>query len=218
MTMRTNESNEERALRDPMLTALLQDTFADDPALDEAPGRTEMIMRRLLAADARPKPSPWRLWGWATGAAAATAAAVLLVVTLLHTPTTNLPIATNPDTPSAPPRQSVSAPTPRYEPPALVRVPQERPHENWNPHATPAPGTVEPHRAPQPAPPAPTTPVVSTTVASALYTTGEAAHAAGDFETAYDAYSASYEAAPNPQTLLAASEALLHMGDEDGGS
>lgn len=224
MTMRTNESKGERELRDPMLTALLQDAYSDDPALAEAPGRTEMIMRRLLAAGVQPKPSPWRVWGWAVGFAATAAVVLVFAMVLLHAPKPQQwANNNNPPQPVAPRHQP--APAPHDERPQLAKeptfnAPRERGHDAWNPRATVNTFGAEP-RAPRPAPEPrrqPSPPITSTVVASALYTTGETAHAAGDFATAYEAYSASYEAAPNPQTLLAASDALLRMDGEDGGS
>lgn len=210
MKMLRTDTNLHNELRDPQLTALLRETFANDPALEDAPGRAERIMRRLLASGVRPAPAPWRIWAWASGFAATAAVTALLVLVVLHAP---------------PPQHSVTKPAPiavlpvQPVPPAVIPEHNNGPRERLH---TPRPPRSNPVMARNPQPPthlaAPEPNNGTVTVASALYTAGATAHAAGDFATAYDAYSASYEASPNPETLLAASDALLHMDAEDNGS
>ncbi|HOF87610.1 MAG TPA: hypothetical protein PLZ36_05830 [Armatimonadota bacterium] len=207
----------EQELRDPTLAALLKDAFAEDPALEEAPGRTERIMRRVLTTGVRPAPAPWLAWGWATGLAAAAAAVVLLLLGPLNGPKTDV-VHTDPSAP-APQEQAAPQQAPLLVekitgPRATVTAPVEQPRRAWHqpeaPTAPPAAGTPDPASAAPDASP--------TVVAAALYTAGSAAQTVGDYETAYEAYSASYEALPNPETLLAASDALLLMARDTAGS
>lgn len=219
-------------LRDPLLSALLQEAYADDPAEEDAPGRTERIMRRLLSAGVRPKPSPWFIWSWSAGLAAAAALIVVLMFGLLRAPKDT--IADNDHKQPAPQvtheQNAPNAPHLPPKPELAIVPPREQPRSNWHPRAPEQPmppRNMQEHViAKHPAiadvtdsPFKPVEPATSpTTVAAALYTTGTAAHAIGDYETAYEAYSASYETEPNPQTLLAASDALLHLDAEDAGS
>jgi outer membrane biosynthesis protein TonB len=215
---RTETSHDE--LRDPLLSALLRDAYAEDPALEEAPGRTERIMRHVLAGGVRPVRSPWIAWGWATGMAAAAAVVVVLTLTMLQGPKPprlvenhNVPAPT-PQVVPAPPESPDVTPAP-LPPRELVNVPQEQPRTPWQPRPD-APKTPDTPKSPAPAPAAPAP--SPTVVAAALYTAGSTAHTVGDYETAYEAYSASYETVPNPQTLLAASDALLQLAAEDTAS
>jgi hypothetical protein len=207
-------------LRDPALAALLRETYAGDPALEASPGRTERIMRQVLAAaESQPRParSPWLVWGWATGAVAAAALVAVLAVSLFHAPAPQ--VATVPTHGTVAPAHVVPLPvtpprTPIAKAPVVVPAPQPAVHE---PMPSPAPATPREQRPtnkttrPAPAAPAQT----STEVAVALYTAGKTANDAGDYQGAYQAYQASYDAVPNPQTLLAASDALLKMEGED---
>jgi hypothetical protein len=226
MKMRRTDTFEEE-LRDPELAALLQDAFADDPALAEAPGRTERIMRRVLTTGVRPAPAPWLAWGWATGLAAAAAVVVMLLFGMQQAPN----VAKRDDLPPVPKEQPAPAPrtplvvahppapAPAPTPPAL-KTPVEQPRREWRQPETPKPHTPDP--TPAPAPPVlatvPPPAAEPTAVAAALYTAGSAAQTVGDYETAYEAYAASYETVPNPETLLAASDALLLMARDTSGS
>jgi hypothetical protein len=198
-------------LRDPALAALLRETYADDPALTEAPGRTERIMRQVQAAQ-RPASTPWVIWGWASGAVAATVAMGLLALSLLGKPAPELATVTPPPVSAPVPAPMQATPLP-LTPRVVARIPEPTPTPHiTTPAPVPAPRPpVTVAHAPMPAAPAAST----TTVAAALYTAGAAAHEVGDYEGAYEAYQASYETEPNPETLLAASEALLKMDGDD---
>jgi len=50
--------------------------------------------------------------------------------------------------------------------------------------------------------------------AAALYSTGTTAQVMGDYETAYEAYQASYDAMPTPEALMASGDALSAMASE----
>ncbi len=220
MKMRRTDTFEQE-LRDPELAALLREVYADDPALDESTGRTERIMRRVLTTGVRPAPAPWLAWGWATGLAAAAAVVVMLLLGALNGPKTDL---VKDDQPASAPKEQVvpqrAAPLladqPLPAPRDTVKAPVEQPRRAWlrpNPPKQHEPAPEPPVLAADPAPP--TEPTV---VAAALYTAGSAAQTVGDYEMAYEAYSASYETMPNPETLLAASDALLLMARDTTGS
>ena len=84
----TRRDTYEDDLRDPGLAALLREAYADDPALEASPGRTERIMR-LVLAEGHTRPAPrarvWAPLAWAVGAVASAAAGVALII-MLATP------------------------------------------------------------------------------------------------------------------------------------
>lgn len=224
--MMTRQSgNQHDDLRDPGLAALLREAYADDPALQEAPGRTDRIMRAVMASGVRPKVT-WMPFAWAGGLAATAAVAVMLALGMQHptTPTQRIATVTPPTTvQTAPPvtPSPTTASTVQRTPPVAVAttaVPavREKAHGAWitPAHAkrTPPSPTIVAH-----APAAAATPVEDTSngTAADLYAAGSTAHAAGDYETAYAAYQASYAMVPTPDALLASAEAMSQLADEE---
>lgn len=220
-------------LPDPTLTALLRQTYADDPALRESPGRADRIMRGILSGSGR-----WTLPHWLTGAlgTAAVAAAVLLIVLqppklapiAVHPGTPSVPstqTAVNPSVPTVPsaPHTQVVAVAPDLTPPAPVAQPRIHPRRHHL--RTPVlPAAVIIAKAPLPETP-PTvnagnpaaganTDTNQMHVAGTLYATGATAHSVGDFETAYQAYQASYDTVPTPGALMASAQALEELAHE----
>lgn len=208
-------------LRDPALTQLLQNTFAEDPALQEAPGRTERIMRTVLAhrEHRRAINFGWAVsLGWSCGAVAA---ASLMVVLIL----------------GGDPRQTVSSltkPAPIVQPTYDVaqQAPKTAPRRHTAPVSLPepviawkAPQPIAPERdatphvavshKPAPAPIIATKTENHTDTAAALFAAGNAAYAAGDFENAYDAYQASYETIPTPEAILGTGQVLQELASRE---
>lgn len=209
-------------LRDPALTQMLQDTFADDPALHEAPGRTERIMRAVLAHRERRRAFNFN-WavslGWSCGAVVA---AVLMVILILGgDPRQTISSLTTPtpvihptyevahEIPKAAPRRVSAAPAPLPEPVIAWKAPQPATSErNAVLH-----NVVTRTPAPKPTP-APATDA-HTDTAAALFAAGNAAYAAGDFENAYDAYQASYETIPTPEAILGTGQVLQELASRE---
>jgi len=219
----TRRFEAEDDLRDPALTALLRNVYTNDPALAEAPGRTERIMRLVLSEGVRPvrRPSVWAPFAWAC-ASVATAAAALTLILALATPggmtgvlayfrpaPANIvaPDSTTPRVIAAHPDRSVPTPI------AIHNTLDEQPLSVWQMENSAAPALQKP--APQePAKEQPTVIEHPTFVAATLYSAGKAAQAVGDTETAYEAYKASYETVPTPDALLASGDALYKMAQE----
>ena len=219
----------ERDLHDPALSALLQDSFAHDPALIASPGRTERIMRVVLTASRRRRWAGWLSIGWTAGAAATAAAMLLLIVGLARTPLVEMtPIATTPIIAPTPPARQAVAPA---VPPSILDAQLPPPSASRNEPAwewtSPTP-TIKEQSAPpwvksedeiavQPS--AKTSPEIaedhSAGAAAALNTAGAAAYAAGDYESAYQAYAASYETLPMPDTILRSGQALQRLAQEE---
>lgn len=230
MTRRT--STEERELRDPALAALLQETFQDDPALAPAPGRTERIMRAVLASEKRKPAAPfWAslIWGFGATTAAALLLALLLGLGGMWKPAKvaskgNPPVvAPNPQQQDAPPFKvqdlahiakignSATEPAVRNLPDPDLKF-QEREHQHKGPQ--PEPTVVQ---MPKPTksfvPPAPSKDEV--VVATALYEAGTTAYHTGDYETAYQAFQDSYDTVPTPEAALSTGKVLMDMAREE---
>lgn len=226
--MKCDMQNEERNLRDAGLTALLRETYADDPALMESPGRSERIMRKILTACVQPKRVfRWAPFAWAAGAVATAGVAVALALGGFH-----LGDGTNKGPVVELPKNKVVTPDVVKDEKAPTPVPVRAPEYAVNPPdvpPTPAPEVKRPQPAPRtpqaprtkvPAPAPVQAPIEVATkpeqspvqIASALYTAGDAAQAAGDYESAYQAYDAAYQMNPTPDALLASAEALLAIG------
>lgn len=203
-------------LRDSVLTDLLREAYTDDPALAEAPGRSDRIMRAVMASGVRPRFS-WAPLAWAAGTVATAAAAVVLAFSLQQP-------ARLPDD------NRVAAPAPHVEQTTQAAVPTDDPVVAAQPKPAPLPTVTEQPRpawiAPRPTPkavPAPpptdaTSPAPAdepTYMAADLYAAASTAHAAGDYETAYAAYQASYEMVPTPDALLASAAMLQRMAEEE---
>lgn len=240
--MLTNKNDERytRDLRDPDLAMLLRDAYADDPALKEAPGRSERIMRTVLASGVRsaPRGFRWAPLAWATGSLATAAAALALMFMFME------PFGHH---------QAPAGPVANHSGPSIPRVADNLPTvpDKKNTGDTPAPPKVDnkqttvwiadkpqpptnqerqvpPHQQPQPpindneltVAKNPETPSAAphedaTQVAAALYDAGSAAYAAGDYESAYNAYKASYDITPTPDTLLATGRALEQLANDE---
>ncbi len=86
--MKRQNEKYERELRDPALAALLKAAFTEDAALADAPGRTERIMRQVLASGCHParRPSTWAPLGGVVAAAAAAVLVMILSITLVRLP------------------------------------------------------------------------------------------------------------------------------------
>lgn len=228
----SRDTNPERELRDPALTALLRETYAEDPALEPAPGRGERIMRAVLATERRRAGVPpfWAAFGW--GASATAAAAVIAVLLLGGMPSRqNAPIATNTDNN---PHVTV-ADQPKETQPGKTLVednvkeflpdtPQApTPQPNWRAprpplrEVLPRPWQEKPARPLPRTNPAPaTTPAGGQTeVAAALYDVATIAYNAGDYETAYEAYQDSYAAVPTPDAILASGRTLMRLSQDE---
>jgi hypothetical protein len=221
MTRRTDI--DERELRDPALAALLQETFRDDPALAPAPGRTERIMRAVLAPGKRRQAHPfWASLAWGFGATATAALLLALIIGLgkpgeqmveqrpiqSNRPQEQAPIFTVPSTDDiAIVPDSTLLPPKQEAIPAPVPKPEEKTPAPW----TPPPG--EQHEAPAMVPPAPDQQEVI--VASALYEAGATAYSTGDYETAYLAFQDSYDTVPTPEAALSTGNVLIRMAREE---
>lgn len=213
-------------LRDPALSALLREALDDDAALLAAPGRTDRVMRKVLASGIRP-PRRFSLapLAWGAGAFAAAAAAVLLLFTVAR-----LPLPVMPSAPSAPSLVTMPAPPngrhpavpptrPRIEDIAVAPAPVviEHPRTAWTPVAAPPHQPGAGPRDRRPADRSTSNPAVAEgrlKVAASLIDAGKAALDAGDYETAYHAYQASYEVSPTPDALLASGAALEQLTEE----
>ncbi|MHB9023937.1 MAG: tetratricopeptide repeat protein [Armatimonadota bacterium] len=222
--MKTRTDRYETELRDPALTALLRETFADDPALAESPGRSERIMRRILASDKRPARSRafWAPFGWAAGAVGLAALAIAFALGFLHLPQGGQ-IARDPKVVPQPAPQVVVDNTPvneKIEPindnePVVTPTTPDRPQRI----ATEKRRTTRLHPV-SPEKRAPERPVVTAAaegsehVAATLYSAGVAAQSTGDNESALEAYQASYDTVPTPEALLASARILESMGEE----
>ena len=209
-------------LRDEQLSAMLREALADDPALSASAGRTNHIMRKILASGVMPirRRLPWGVTlAWATGGLALAAVALLLTFTLLRFPAGNdmrlakgLPAVTTPDTwpPANPPatrsgQLDVTRPDHQY---VKARGGNRTPHE-----ATEADNTAH-----QP------TAITDThsaegdvdagKVAAALCETGSTAYATGDYQTAYEAYQTAYQTAPTQNALMGSAKALEQLSDK----
>lgn len=209
-------------LRDTQLSALLREALADDPALAASPGRAEHIMRKILAVGVMPvRRSPrWGALAWASGWLAAATAALALVLTLgpQFAPAGNAPEDA---------QQSAHAPAQLLTPSVpLPAIPATRNKENQPPEM---PWYAQPSdegqqnaladAAPRTDMPYPRQPSISetahpVTVASALSETGSTAYATGDYQTAYDAYEASYVAEPTPHALMGSAIALEQLSTQ----
>jgi hypothetical protein len=229
-------------LRDPQLSALLRKTFADDPALLAAPGRTERIMRRVLASGVRPTPRKWSWapFAWATGSLATTAVAALLIMTLARVPMrygdqtispskmTLAVVATGPstsgETPSAPEIANGVAP-PLPAPPPVV----ERPTVCWQRPAAhprirytaPTDAVTVASLASTPTSPeaiaqtSPASPTQETTPAATTENQTQVASALYDAGTAADTagdYADAYQAYQASYEMLPMPDALLSSG------
>lgn len=223
--MRQDTERDARALRDPALTAILKTTFADDPALAESPGRTERIMRLVLAAGAPPvrRRVNWAPLGWICAAAGAATLVMALAIGLVRLPagwgpemqntvaTAEHATATTPTAPLAPSTASpdVSGVNIAANPSPAVLVPKQEiaaPSADWQPLN----GATAPEHNP-----AQEQEQEQLEMADSLYDAGATAHAAGDLQTAYDAYQASYDANPTVHALMAASETLGNLADDE---
>ncbi|HEX2948102.1 MAG TPA: hypothetical protein VHV83_00790 [Armatimonadota bacterium] len=238
---RSDQYREE--LRDPVLSALLHEAFENEADELTSPGRSERIMRKVLASGvySAPRRSRWSPWVWATGSLATTAAAVVILLGTLHSPLlqqgqnvdTAAPKVAEQTMPAAVPLKESS--TPRH---MAVTYVKEKPAESWTETTQPrqkvshqnqilprknagiAQGISIPHdgeiaKVPTVKPNAETPAASTHQVAAALYNAGSAAHAVGDYATAYSAYQASYELEPTPDALLASGTALEHIANDE---
>lgn len=208
----------EDELKDPALTAMLRAAFADDPALAESPGRTERVMRRVLASGVRPvwQRARWAPFGWAFGSLA-TAAAVLVLLLRLMTQQAGQQVVKHPVPPQPAPKLARKMPAPPDDiiPVKAPSIPAtvEHPQVAWNNHHEAAPEITETVSEVR------NTAVVAdvdtpANTAATLYSAGTSASVAGDYETAFAAYQASYETSPSPEALLASAETLERMNQE----
>jgi len=219
-------------LADPQLSSLLRASFADDPALAEVPGRTQHVMRRILPVAGRWVWPSWAFMGWATGSAMAVAAVLLMMLGANPAlgPVAKAPIpSATPVIPAPvkPVTQPVAPVTPvavvASTPVALKAVPAPAKHIIAHlpaPATVPAPRVRDHHRTPKapeqrhPAPPQLADSANPVRIAATLYTTGRAAHVIGDYETAYEAYQASYDTLPTPEALLATSQVMEEIAQQ----
>ncbi len=215
-----------RELADPELSALLAASFAETPAMADAPGRVKRIMRRILVVGGRWSVSRWSPFGWAAGATATLAMLLLLIVSrfgalptgpvVARYPRSNAPtpVATTAGLPQAPGPEPVISPAPETRP-VIAAVPSAPRHPAHRRILAPRPPDMAGMTAsPATEHSAPFSESRRVQVAAALYSTGAAAHVIGDYETAYQAYQASYEALPTPEALQASSQALQEMAQE----
>lgn len=201
------------SLKDPALSALLRDALSHDKALSDAPGRTDRIMRKVMAVAMRPTAQPrrWNLFAWVGGSFATAAIVVALTI--------NLALYTMPK-PMMPPGGDHTAIT--IKPTNEREIPGSRPsNEKPRTIATTPPAkenTVPETSGLQLTPKTTNVPVESDSpvqVANALYDAGTAASYAGDYQTAYSAYEASYKINQSPDALIASGNALEELVKED---
>lgn len=216
-------------LKDPMLSALLREALSDDPVLHDAPGRTDRIMRKVMASGVRPvRRFGWAPLGWAAGSFATAIAALYLLFTLAHLPLPTVAPQSVPPTvadnvtpvPSAPMTDNfapnlpvVPVVTPRV-PSGTPEVPRtsERARRTW-PTPIQRPDVTIARDIPPSVQPA-TTAESQAQVVSALNSAGATASDLGDYATAYHAYAASYDVTPTPDALLASGTALQLLAEE----
>jgi len=219
MTRRTNI--DERELRDPALAALLRDSYQDDPALEPAPGRTERIMRTVLASAPRRQAHPfWASLAWGFGAAAMAILLLALIIgfgqpgqkVVKHEPVPPIhrqpqaPKFDMPDIDEYADLDKTQLPQPaRNVIPEALPKPEEKPPTAWQP--------ASPRQEPVVVPPAPDRQEV--VVAAALYEAGATAYSTGDYESAYMAFQDSYDTVPTPEAALSTGNALMRMAREE---
>jgi len=215
--MKQHTKHHTQELRDPALSAMLKATFADDPALTEAPGRTERIMRQVLSSGIQPvrRPSNWAPLGWIF---ATTAAAVLVLV--LSIGIIRLPSGWGPEMRNTIARLEQT----KRDIPAINNVPRAtQPRQNPEfaenfPTVTANPPATQPLWQPFTLTPQPRLDLSEMAhKANELYDVGLTAHASGNFSDAYKAYQASYDTMPTPNALLATSDVLGILADEELG-
>lgn len=202
-------------LRDPRLAALLRDALADDPALAASPGRTNHIMRKVLASGVMPvrRGLPWGVMAWSTSGLATAAALLILAFGGLHLSARHprAVVAIHPQTGVSVTQKNTSANS--------VSSPSDF---SWFTHDTDTTIAQYPAGDAQQQPslladePADTTPTdaAPVQVAIALGETGSTAYATGDYQMAYEAYEASYAAAPTPHALMGSAKALEQLSDQ----
>jgi|GEM_PF-2113396 len=212
-------NTDERELRDPALVTLLRESYRDDPALDPAPGRTERIMRAVMATAPRRQAHPfWASLAWGFGAAAM---AILLLGLIIGFGRPGEKIVHRGPDPLIKPEQQ----KPDFKLPDIDQVANgtqpPRPKQAVIPDLAPKPEEKEPEPWPAPArqeepvtvPPAPDQQEV--VVAAALYEAGAAAYSTGDYESAYQAFQESYDTVPTPDAALSTGNALIRMAREE---
>jgi len=224
MKRRINRYEEE--LRDPALSAVLQETFANDPALADAPGRTERVMRMVLATHVKPtrRPAVWAPFAWTAAASATAMLVVALAIWMVRLPSgwhtqdqRLIAQLRNEAAKGATKHPMVIAHLPQF---VAGETPATADNSDTAQAAINLDEPEQPAPAWQPVPPQPKTPAVAEAphdvakVAAALYDAGSTAHAAGDLHAAYSAYQASYAAVPTTDALLASSDALGRLADE----
>lgn len=219
-------------LKDPLLSALLKNALADDPAMLKSTGRSERIMRKVLASGVRParRGFRWAPFAWSTGALAAAAAMLMLAFGMApHGNQTDrvgngnqAPITAKNVSPKQPTEDAVLPDTDTK--PMKTPVVHEQSAPRWHDNTTRQNDRV---KLPAPKPVIPS--VIANAseapvkVAAALSEAGKAASAAGDYQGAYESYQKSYELDPSPDTLLASGVALERLAnqalsDENGSS
>lgn len=222
----TRRNDDEKALKDAGLSALLRDAYAGDPALEPAPGRTERIMRSVLASVPPAKPARsagfWSVFAWSSGALAAAALVVALIVGFgLKKNTEMFANNTKPHS-NVQPKEQPPISLPRLkdiaqQPNGPTPEPNPQREQQWQ---TPQPRREQQPRNwrnEQPAARERETPPSSeqVMVASALYSVGKDAYNSGEYETAYQAFRGSYDAAPTPDALLNAGNVLIRMAQDE---
>lgn len=201
------------SLKDPALSALLRDALSHDKALSDAPGRTDRIMRKVMAVAMRPTAQPrrWGLLTWVGGSFATAAIVVALTINLaLYTmPKPMMPPGGDHTPIVIKPTNGRDIPGSRQPavPPITVAV-----------TATVIENTLPKTSGLKLTPKTPNVPVESDSpvqVANVLYDAGTAASYAGDYQTAYSAYEASYKINQSPDALIASGNALEELVKED---
>ncbi len=236
-----------RALRDPALSAILKATFAGDTALAPSPGRTERIMRQVLASGITPRRHTfnWAPFAWTVAAAGAALLVMALSIRLVRLPAGWGPemqttVAQLQTPPALHPQNSVTPPPATTIPTQdkFADTPPATADANANANADvdanadidTAPPVVPAWKAPAPEAQQPSetaalpaeeqnspeqnqTEIAS--LAATLYDAGSTAHDAGDLPTAYAAYQASYDTLPMPDSLMATSDVLGRLADDE---
>ena len=194
-------------LRDPMLSALLREAYADDPALAPAPGRSDRIMRKIMTSGVRPAPHyRWTPFAWAGGALATAALLLLLLLgggkpdrdAIVHLPKDKAPIAIPVVPPDMEPGIASNHPAPVPE-----KVPAVRSQAPRQPRLPRLPRQEQVAVRSN-----------DTTVAAAYLAMAESATQMGDHEAAYEMYNAAYEVEPSSVTLMASANALERQANE----
>lgn len=194
-------------LTDPMLSALLQEAFADDPALTSSPGRTDRIMRKIMSTGVRPVSRPrWTPFAWAAGACA-TAAVLLMLFSGGKEKAQN--VVVNPPAPIVekeplpePPEETVAV-VPKEIPVTVPTVGKEKAVPKRVPTKYPRIEGKSGYNKLQPR-----------EVAKAYLAMADGANEMGDYATAYEAYNAAYKVEPSSITLMASANALERMVNE----